>query len=318
MGDVILTLPVIQLLAAKFPEDRIDYVTKERYLPLIEHHPRVNRVWTFASGADFGALVSRLRIERFSIYIDLQNNFRSYYLGYRLHGAGILRYKKRRLAREAIVRGIRRSEVEHTVSAYLSPLKGLGIPGEIIPPVLHIPEPPMQYAEDYWRVHDFDKLAVYAICPGARHDEKKWPAAEFRQVAMKILDTPSNGILVFSADTDYVPAGLEIESPRLGAVRDLSLLDTAALLAKCQVAVTNDSGLMHLANAVGTRVVSIFGPTNPRLGFTPTLPGSKVICDDVRCSPCSLHGERKCHQPTKICFEKITARRVYEEILKTQ
>jgi ADP-heptose:LPS heptosyltransferase len=100
-------------------------------------------------------------------------------------------------------------------------------------------------------------------------------------------------------------------------VDDFEILQVAALLACCRSALTNDSGLMHLANAVGTKVAAIFGPTSPRLGFSPTLPGSTIISNNVFCSPCSLHGEKPCRQKAKYCFENIESRRIADSIENT-
>jgi len=85
-------------------------------------------------------------------------------------------------------------------------------------------------------------------------------------------------------------------------------------MSKCDLIVTNDSGLMHLAVALSVPVVAIFGPTHPSLGFAPLGDNDRVICDNVDCSPCSLHGEKKCRMIQKYCFEKISPQRVKEEV----
>jgi heptosyltransferase-2 len=121
---------------------------------------------------------------------------------------------------------------------------------------------------------------------------------------------------VFSGQHDSFAPDLDIKSDRLAAAHNLRLDQVAGIMSGCKLIVTNDSGLMHLAVSLSVPVVAIFGPTHPSLGFSPLGPNDRVICDDVPCSPCSLHGEKKCRMPRKICFENITPRRVISEIEK--
>jgi heptosyltransferase-2 len=93
---------------------------------------------------------------------------------------------------------------------------------------------------------------------------------------------------------------------------DIGLI--AGLLSLCPVTVTNDSGLMHLAAAVGSRVAAIFGPTSPALGFAPTAEGTRVISLGLDCSPCSYHGNVACRLGTRECFEDIDASSVADVV----
>ena len=73
---------------------------------------------------------------------------------------------------------------------------------------------------------------------------------------------------------------------------------------------------MHIAVALKVPVVAIFGPTHPKLGFSPLGERDIILCADVECSPCSLHGKRKCYQKSKICMEKITPEMVVDGVLE--
>lgn len=315
LGDVILTLPVLDKLRGAFPDCRIDYITKSPYKDVIQHHPAIERVFSFDRSNGFASIIGEIGSKRYDYFIDLQSNFRSLYVGLRLPGAKTLRYKKRRLARERIVRQpTARHAVEHTVEAYLRPLRKLGIETVISPPILHLSPEAIKYGREYVERNALTDKTIIALCPGAKHREKMWPPADYRDLALRLLDNANIAVILFRAATDNFPPKLGIENPRLFEAEGVEILKAGALLSYCRLAVTNDSGLMHLANSVGVKVVAIFGPTHPRLGFAPTLAGSAVVCDNVPCSPCSVHGERKCYQPRKYCFEKITAERVMAEI----
>ncbi len=316
LGDVILTLPVIRALRDRFPDAQIDYLTRSRYAPIVQHDPAINNIITFSDNPSFLKSVRGLRRKRYDLFIDLQSNFQSLVISFLLFPIRAIRYKKRRLARELIVRRPQRKlSVDHTVNAYFGVLRRLGLDIPPSPPVMTIPAEIVEYADNFIEKKlPSECKRLVALCPGARYYEKKWPHDDFRAVAERLLDDSATGILVISSSSDDVPPGLEMNHPRLLPVRDFEVLKIGALLSKCRVAVTNDSGIMHLSCASGTPVLAIFGPTSPRLGFSPTLPGSKVLCDDVFCCPCSVHGKKRCRQAQKYCFTEITPERVFNEL----
>ena len=80
--------------------------------------------------------------------------------------------------------------------------------------------------------------------------------------------------------------------------------------------VSNDSGLMHISSALGVPTVAIFGPTHPKLGFAPAGPNNMVLTTNQPCSPCSLHGQSQCFQPSQYCLDKITVEMVWEAATK--
>ncbi len=318
LGDVILTLPVIKELSLAFPEAAIDFLTKKRYASIVEFNPAVRNTITFSDNAEFKGILKRTRREKYDLIIDLQKNFRSLALTFFSPRSRKIGYKKRRLAREMIVRkpSIKLS-VDHTVNAYFHTLRRLGINSELSPPEITLSSDAREFAEKF--IADsfpVSPSSIVALCPGAKHYEKKWPHENFREVAEILLGDETNALVIISAAADTLPENLGLSHPRIAVTRDIEILRVGALLSHCRVALTNDSGLMHLANAVGTKVAAIFGPTSPRLGFSPTLPGSVIISNNVFCSPCSLHGEKPCRQPRKYCFENIEPRQVADIVLK--
>ncbi len=314
LGDVILTLPVLDRLKEAFPDCRIDYLVKSFYASIPRAHPAISTVYTFDIENPFEKTAARLRAQKYDYVIDLQANLRSIALRTILFPVRVMTYRKRRLAREMVVRrAAQKLSVEHTVMAYQAALIKLGIKPEFSAPIMRLRQEDLQFAEDFLKGISAGKRP-FAFCPGARHFEKRWPTELYKQVALQLLDSSSESVIIFSADNDEFEPDLGIHHNRLLAARGFDLLQIAALLSRCRLALTNDSGLMHLANAAGTPVLAIFGPTNPRLGFAPTLAGSEIICDDVQCSPCSVHGQKPCYQPAKYCFEAITPERVAARI----
>ena len=318
LGDVILTLPVVKELALNFPEAAIDFLTKKRYASVVRFNPAVRRTIVFDDNSEFKAILKQMGRAKYDLIVDLQKNFRSLALSVFSPGSRRISYRKRRLAREMIVRkpSINLS-VDHTVNAYFHTLRRLGIKSELSPPEIELSAEAKEFAERFLSDSFSNSPSnIIALCPGAKHHEKKWPHENFRKVAEILFEDEDAALIIISSNTDMLPENIGLSDSRAVSVRDCEILRVAALLSHCRVALTNDSGLMHLANAVGTKVAAIFGPTSPRLGFSPTLPGSLIINNNVFCSPCSLHGEKPCRQPRKYCFENIEPRQVADIIVK--
>ena len=318
LGDVILTLPVAQRLHESLPDVQIDFLTKTSYAPVVQNHPALQNTWTFSDNRSFLEILPNLRSAKYDLFLDLQGNFRSALIKSALLPTPTLKYNKRRLAREKIVhRPKLKLKVDHTLNAYLAPLRQLNINIDPAPPAVTLSPEAMRFADDVLHKANLENIErLVAFCPGAKHLEKRWPYTQYIEVAKRLLENPKIGIVVISSEKDEIPANLELSHSRLLAIRDIEIQNVGAIMSKCRIALTNDSGLMHLSNAVGVPVLAIFGPTNPRLGFSPTLPGSRIICDDVPCSPCSVHGQKPCYQPEKYCFKEITPQRVYSQILQ--
>lgn len=314
LGDVILTLPVLVALKKEFPDSRIDYLTRSQYAPVVRFHPAVDNVITFDKNPSFMGIIESIRQGKYDLFVDLQSNFQSLILRSALYKARRSSYPKRRLAREMVVRRSQlKFRVDHTVTAYFRALRKLGIESEPSYPIMTLPQESIDFADDFIEssfLNDHKRLV--ALCPGARYPEKRWP--HYRGLAESLLEDPGNNLVVISIGRDEIQPDLGLHDPRLIPLKDLDILSVAAVLSKCEASITNDSGLMHLACAVQTPVVAIFGPTNPRLGFSPLYPGSRIICDDVFCSPCSVHGQKACRQPIKYCFENINVKRVTDAL----
>jgi heptosyltransferase-2 len=120
--------------------------------------------------------------------------------------------------------------------------------------------------------------------------------------------------------------GAETDRPVVDAIRDMLVgvsvdqfvgddIDMiASVLSLCDAVVANDSGLMHLAGAVGSKVVGLFGPTSPILGFAPKAQCSAVVTRDLPCSPCSYHGNKPCKLGRTACMDGIDAAEVAEVV----
>ncbi|MEW5725364.1 MAG: lipopolysaccharide heptosyltransferase II, partial [Thermodesulfobacteriota bacterium] len=147
---------------------------------------------------------------------------------------------------------------------------------------------------------------LVGIAPGAAYGPaKEWPADRFAAAADLILDENPGAALIFGSASEAAAAGRVAAVMRRRAV-DLAgrtnLAEAAALIARCTLFLTNDSGLMHLAAAVDTPLVAVFGSTNP-VTTSPTGRRQRLVRKPVECAPCL---KTHCDRPRQVCMDLIT------------
>ena len=310
MGDVILALPVAMALKDHDTSITVDFLTKKEYASIFDQFPAVDTAYGY--DGNVWSLIKELQKQKYDTVIDLQKNPRSLIIAAALTPKNVAGYPKRRIKREIIIRQSRFNlHAGHTVDAYFQALTRLKVkPVSRRPRVILQPEI-IKFGDDFIGNTDF-KNKVVGLCPGSKHAEKQWPL--YQELAELIIKDDDKDVIVFSGPFDKFDPNLNIASEKLVTAYNMNLDKVAGVMNKCDLVVTNDSGLMHLAVALSVPVVAIFGPTHPSLGFAPLGDNDRVICDDVKCSPCSLHGEKKCRMPSKYCFDSITPERVKAEL----
>ena len=329
MGDIVLSSPVTRQLGRLFPDAEIDFLTRSEYVSLARALPGVAAVQRFDPGTGLLRLVSRLRERRYDLAFDLHGNLRSRLVAMAGVAGRVLRYDKRRFARMAIVRRRRRSRpVPHTIDRYLEVLDRLEAGASPGPEGAHDTAEnrlPQLKVDDAAAAMVAERLAgagigpdvrVLGVAPGASHGPKRWPPERFARVADHLAKSRDLKVLLLGSEADRPVTGEVARAMECPAVDWTGATDLAMLPAavrRCALLVSNDSGPMHVATAVGTPVIGIFGATHPGLGFAPVGPADAAITLDLPCSPCSLHGNRSCRFRTHACMEELDPRRVIDE-----
>ena len=324
LGDVILTFGAAELLARTRPKATIVYLVKSEYAELVAAQPWVReaRPLTDKDRGFWGGqkLRRRLRAESWAAVLDLQDNGRSRYLTKGL-AAIRSRWDAQRSARRAWVwkrgfrwLGLRAEPVRPAWMRFRDAARELGA-GEALPPRVHFPEAADRKAQAF--LEDWQRESpgpVLALAPAAAWPTKEWSQEQVIALGKRLVGTGWRVLLVSRAD----------ERERLGELRawvqgepaarwlGADLLTVAAALSKARVAVCPDSGLMHLAAAVGTPVVALFGSTVPELGFAPAGAGHRVIQRDLPCRPCAVHGRKRCPLGHHDCLRTIDPDEIFE------
>jgi heptosyltransferase-2 len=134
---------------------------------------------------------------------------------------------------------------------------------------------------------------MIVLAPGSVWATKRWPF--YADLARSLTDVGRIVVVGGKEDATFADEIVAVVPNAVNAVGKLSLLASAELIGRAMVIVSNDSSPQHLASAVGTPTVSIFGPTVPNFGFGPLAPRSIILGkDDLNCRPCDRHGPMKC------------------------
>jgi ADP-heptose:LPS heptosyltransferase len=309
IGDIILTTPVLEAIKSRFPDSVIDFLVMDQFKEAISGTPWINNLILFEkekyiSVIDLVRFSKKLNKNNYDIVIDLHAKIRSIVIASKLK-AKVLRYKKRAWWKSFLVplRLIKYHVDDTIVRNYFMPLKEIGV---------HYSGEKLKF---YFSKNDLIKVSGFkdfiVIAPGAANHTKQWPKEYFAELG-KML---SEKIILIGGKSEY-DTFEDIRRIIGGRCENLagklSIKESGALISKSKYIVTNDSGPFHIARGVSKKAFVIFGPTDP--GMFEYDADSILLYDEANCSPCSLHGDKKCPKKHFSCMMALTPERVYKII----
>jgi heptosyltransferase-2 len=322
IGDAVMSTPALVNLRRGFPKATIDLLVPRHVAPLFEGYAHLDRVLIHADRQPWRLRLAQtlaLRRCRYDLALLLPNSFRAALQAWWLGAPRRVGYATdgRRWLLSQAVSGLQKRPV-HQTAAYLHLVAALGLPiVERLPRLAPSPAAEVQ-AERLWSAQGLKgHEVVIGICPGAAFGPaKRWGAERFADLADRL--TTSGGFrVVFFGSPDEVPLVDCIRTQMTSKAVSLAGQDTLgsfmALAARCAVMITNDSGSMHIANAVGTPIIALFGPTDP-CRTAPLGAPATVLRRDLACSPCF---RPTCPYPDHPCMRLIDVADVYRAVMDT-
>lgn len=155
-----------------------------------------------------------------------------------------------------------------------------------------------------------------AISPGSIWFTKQWPEDYYKELCSKLVDNGFAVILTGSPDEQKLCERIAPNKNCVIAAGKTSIIESAAIIKRCDISVCNDSGAMHISNAVETDVIVFFGPTNKSLGYFPYRENDIVIERDLDCRPCGSHGHKQCPLKHHNCMKDIKPDEVFDVVKK--
>jgi lipopolysaccharide heptosyltransferase II len=295
LGDVILASPVWENLRAAFPQAQIDVVVKKGNESLLTGHPFLHRVFVFDKQHKFKNLLvlgKTLRAQQYDLVVNLQ----------RFASSGILTL----LAKGKESRGFQKNPLSLFFSKrYPHEMKpdwhevdrNLCLISDLVPTPIRRPRL-FPSKEDLNSIQIYQELSYYCLAPTSVWFTKQAPQEIWLELIDKLSQT-KNKIFLLGASSDRTYLDEIVKNTRSAQVVNLagqlSLLQSAALMAGAKHNYVNDSGPLHLASATNAPVSAFFCSTVPEFGFGPLSDHSDVIeVKNLDCKPCGLHGHRSC------------------------
>ena len=310
VGDLLQLTPTIRALKRKFPAAEIDLMVGSAAAAAMFRHNRslggtvvFDRGGEHRSLAGFAALWRRVRSSRYDLVVNFQRrNLKAWLLACAAFPCRILVYRKTT------------SRQVHAVIDHMAAVAPLGIDpaGEDLALEMPLGPDDERYAAELFRREGLAGKTVIAFNPGASNRIKCWSPARFAGLGNRLAGDPGVAVLVVGGGdehdlADAIRSGMQ--SPPLDLVGKTTLPQLGALLKRCALLVSGDTGPLHLATAVGTPVIALFGAIDPeRTG--PVGGGHRVLRHtEVPCVPCV---DRACRNQVPLdCMERITVEEVY-------
>jgi heptosyltransferase-2 len=325
VGDTIISFSAVSALRQRFPKARISVLAKARLAELWRANPAVDEVIPYDMPRGLRRPLGELCIahilkrKKIDLAVIFPRSFSSALMaflggiprriGYKSEGRDLLLTEGITCTAEVLSR--------HRMYFYLHLIEGLGQGASPPLPALSLNGNQARWAETFLSDNGLEGKVLIGINPGATYGQAKcWPPERFAELGRKLKEDHGAFILIFGSSR-HQEKSLNADIARgigghcLDLSGETSLLQLAALLRSCRLLVTNDTGTMHVAAAVGTRVVAIFGPTDPRT-TSPLGEGHVVVRRGVSCSPCL---KRVCPADHR-CMELISVEDVLEAAQK--
>jgi len=309
-GDLILATPVAAEVRRLYPDASVDMLCIPASAQLIDNHPDVSRVLPYdkRGAGGFWKMARLLSSARYDVVLCPHRSMRSAVLA-AITGAPIRVSFDRSAGAPLFTERVRYAGERHEVERNLSLLSAIagGVDLKRAPrlyPSVADREAAAAVAGNH------DGAPCVCIAPGSVWATKRWTAVGFAELAAD-LGRDYRVVLIGGAADRVLCEEVRIRSGAASCVNAagrLSLTASAALIGMSALLVSNDSAPVHMASAMGTPVIAIFGATTPELGFAPFgVPGGVVQLEDLDCRPCGAHGGRRCPIGTFECMRELAS-----------
>ncbi|MFL2982878.1 MAG: glycosyltransferase family 9 protein [Candidatus Neomarinimicrobiota bacterium] len=310
IGDIVLSTSPLRTIRLFYPDAQITFLTLEKFAPLLEYHPDIDRLISIKSNMSLKELFDYNRyIKRnnYDIIYDLHNSIRSNLLTLSFMSQ-IFQIKKPRFKRFMLFYFHKNYFVNNFSSRsmyhqYLGKIWMDRENDDIPPTLLRLSNYELQESRKMLQNRGIMDDYIVVI-PGAAWKQKQWSSKKYTEVLEK-LHMPS---VVLGLKKDIICADIKLEfSNCLDMSGKTSLREAMAIIADAKFIIGSDTGLMHAAEALGKKVSMILGPTSVETGGATYLSGSVNIQKEIWCRPCSQNGKSPCFRQKQFCLDSIDA-----------
>ena len=316
IGDVILSLPVAEVLKERYPDAEISFMLRKPLKQLIEKQPYIDKIVIYNNNGGFKKKLDILRTERFDMAIVLFPTFSLSLLLFFAHiptriGSG---YRWFSFLLNHRLYEHRHNSERHEVEYNLALLKKIGLDESIRKPRLYIDDKEKERAKSFLKSNGIDSGNFLIIHPGSGGSTLSWPLKHYKELA-RMISNKINMQVVLTGDTTEFVQTEEIRKSCNGNVINIAgktnLLETSAIISLAKIFIGNSTGPMHIAAAVGTKVAAFFPPSrvNRKTRWRPLSDAFIFEPPVPRCERCI---KERC--PYYNCLSLITPENVFNGI----
>ncbi len=315
IGDIVLTTPVVRCLKNQLTDVEIHYVVKSQFYDVVRENPYIDKIHTFNKEDGLKVLAKALKSEKFDFVVDLHKNFRSLYLK-KFLGVPSASFPKLNRKKWLLVNfKINKLPDIHIVDRYFMAVKSFNIKNDGKGLDYFIPENEKSGFDDMpFSLNE--KYIGFVI--GAKHNTKALPSEKIfeiiKGIRRKVIllggpeDVEKSRTIMKNCNPEYV----------YDACGKYSVNQSAYLVEQATKIITSDTGLMHIAAALGKEILSVWGNTVPEFGMYPYLPEGisdlSVVIENkgLSCRPCSKIGYSKCPKKHFKCMMDIDVQKIID------
>ncbi|MEK7841269.1 MAG: lipopolysaccharide heptosyltransferase II, partial [Deltaproteobacteria bacterium] len=330
IGDAVLCLPSLEALKAVYPQAEITVLAKPWVSPVFYNNPFVKKIIEYDRAGRYNGVFGELRLVQdikkdfFDMAVLFQNAFKAALIAF-MAGIPIRAGYSRNLRGLLLTHPIRfDADIKkvHQVFYYLNIVtdlskglqhdKGALRPAFGIQPKIYLTKEEKDWAEGFLNGKGIGSGVIIGIAPGASYGPaKRWMAERFKEVAERLVKDNGVRVILFGGKDDRGICSTVLDGVTgLNLAGEIDIRKSIALINRCNLFITNDSGPMHIAAALGIPTVAIFGSTDPNL-TRPLGDNVRVVKKYIECSPCF---DRECRYGHYNCMESVTADDVYDVV----
>ncbi|MDA3883591.1 MAG: lipopolysaccharide heptosyltransferase II [Bacteroidales bacterium] len=323
IGDIILTSALVRCLRSTYPDAKIDFVVKRQFKHITELMPEIDTIHTFNSDGGFSELLSlrtKLASKKYDVMLDIHKNWRSAFIRNTIGARRVYTFNKHTFKRYLMIRfKIDAYNIVRPVYLrFVDAAQKLGVVYDDKKTGLAIPAETQKHVDNYLEDHGIKPhKPLVVLCPGASFYNKEWQKEKFLELAQIIITQKNMQVVLLGGSKEQETCtyiATTINQKILSVAGQFNLKESAALLNRAQATVANDTGMLHMSEALKVPVVGIYGPTVRQFGYFPVLAKSKVARVELACRPCTKMGMNTCPKETFDCTQKISVSSVYSQL----
>ena len=327
MGDVAFTTPVLAAMKKQYPDVEMTVLTRSAFRPFFSETEGLRLFFPDLKrrhNGFFGLIRLFFDLQKngkFDQVIDLHDVIRSRILGilFRMKGIPVSIIDKGRREKKDLISGRSKSALKHSVIRYCDTFAKAGFPVTPSGGPWIIPSPDA-LAKVSAMIENEGRMNI-GVAPCAKHDLKMWPDDHMIKLLWLITEKHKVNFWLFGGREDFTRLSSlqEMVKDSLNTAGKMTLEEELALMSRLDFMIAMDSSNMHMAALLGTKVISIWGATDPLTGFgaweQPDEYALRIPVEELDCRPCTVFGKGKCKRGDFACMMWLTPEKVYEKLI---